>query len=164
MATQYSQEFKRVTIMRVISTGEAVAKVARDLGINKKTIHTWISKHKGNTGYTFPGSGMLSPEDQKLKRLEKENRELRVEKLNIKKGGSLLRQEPEIKRFKFIKANRKDYRVAKLCKILQVSRSGYYAWDNRPISGRTKENKNLNRTVLNRIGKKRALLVNKMLE
>jgi putative transposase len=30
--------------------------------------------------------------------------------------------------------------VAKLCKVLGVSRSGYYAWDKRPRSARTQEN------------------------
>ena len=32
------------------------------------------------------------------------------------------------------------YRVAKLCMILEVSRTGYYAWDKRPKSTRDKEN------------------------
>lgn len=30
--------------------------------------------------------------------------------------------------------------MAKLCKVLGVSRSGYYAWDKRPVSDRAKEN------------------------
>lgn len=51
----------------------------------------------------------------------------------------LLRKESEIERFQFISKNRHNYRVAKLCKVLQVSRSGYYAWEKRPISQREKE-------------------------
>jgi transposase-like protein len=35
------------------------------------------------------------------------------------------------------------YRIAKLCKVLCVSRSSYYAWDKRPESQRTKENNHL---------------------
>lgn len=50
----------------------------------------------------------------------------------------LLRGESEIK-FLFISKKRHNYRVAKLCKVLQVSRSGYYAWEKRPISQREKE-------------------------
>ena len=30
--------------------------------------------------------------------------------------------------------------MAKLCRVLEVSRSGYYAWDNRPKSARAIEN------------------------
>lgn len=33
-----------------------------------------------------------------------------------------------------------EHRVAKLCKVLDVSKSGYYAWDNRPKSQREQEN------------------------
>lgn len=51
----------------------------------------------------------------------------------------LLREESEIKRFQFISKNRHNHRVAKLCKVLQVSRSRYYAWEKRPISQREKE-------------------------
>lgn len=54
-----------------------------------------------------------------------------------------LRQEPQVKRFEFIKANCHNHRIAKLCKVLSVSRSSYYAWDKRPESKRSKENKDL---------------------
>jgi putative transposase len=50
-------------------------------------------------------------------------------------------QEPKVKRFEFIKANTQKYRIAKLCEVLCVSRSSYYAWDKRPESNRSKENK-----------------------
>lgn len=64
--------------------------------------------------------------------------------MKYKKNGSLLRQEPKIKRFEFIKANRNKYRVAKLCSVLEVSKSiYYYAWDKRPDSNRSKANKML---------------------
>lgn len=61
--------------------------------------------------------------------------------MKYKKSGSLLRQEPKIKRFEFIKANCNKYRIAKLCSVLEVSRSSYYAWDKRPESNRYKANK-----------------------
>jgi len=68
-------------------------------------------------------------------------------KRNPKKGGGVLREESEIKRFEFIKAHRRDYRVAKLCKVLEVSRSRYYAWENRPKSARTIENELLTEQI-----------------
>ena len=39
-------------------------------------------------------------------------------------------------RFAFVKANRAAYPVAALCDVLSVSRSGFYAWVNRPPSAR----------------------------
>jgi putative transposase len=46
-----------------------------------------------------------------------------------------------MKRYKFIKKNRKRFPVRRLCAMMCVSSSGYYAWRKRPvISQRAKEN------------------------
>jgi putative transposase len=44
-------------------------------------------------------------------------------------------------KYKFIKENRKEYRVGKMCKVLEVSRSGYYNYEKKGISRRGKEDK-----------------------
>ena len=36
----------------------------------------------------------------------------------------------------FVREHRHEFRVAKLCEVLAVSRSGYYAWEKRPKSAR----------------------------
>jgi len=46
-------------------------------------------------------------------------------------------------RFGFIDAERANYPVAILCRCLQVSRAGYYAWGRRPASARSIENAEL---------------------
>ena len=46
-------------------------------------------------------------------------------------------------RYQFIKAEKAKYSVIILCRVMQVSRSGYYAWDHRPLSKRDEENQNL---------------------
>ncbi len=42
-------------------------------------------------------------------------------------------------RFRLIDAVKKDFPVARLCKVLDVSPSGYFAWKNRPASTRQRE-------------------------
>lgn len=43
----------------------------------------------------------------------------------------------------FIQAHNAEFKIAKMCSILGVSRAGYYAWINRPVSKREKDNKAL---------------------
>jgi len=46
-----------------------------------------------------------------------------------------------------VKANQADYRVATMCRVLEVSRSGYYAWLKREPSARAKANAELLETI-----------------
>ncbi len=41
--------------------------------------------------------------------------------------------------FRLIEAEKADYPVSLLCRVLKVSRSGYYAWLHRPLSRRSVE-------------------------
>lgn len=45
--------------------------------------------------------------------------------------------------FAFIAAHQADYGVARLCRLYKVSRSGFYAWQSRPQSARSRENRTL---------------------
>ncbi len=49
--------------------------------------------------------------------------------------------------FGLIEAERANYPVAVLCKVLGVSRSGYYDWKDRPPSKRDRENANLTEKI-----------------
>ena len=42
-------------------------------------------------------------------------------------------------RFRLVDAAKKDFPVARVCKVLDVSPSGYFAWKNRPASARQRE-------------------------
>jgi putative transposase len=45
--------------------------------------------------------------------------------------------------YEFIKANRDQYDVKMMCRVLEVTRSGYYAWLHEPISNRAQEDARL---------------------
>ena len=46
-------------------------------------------------------------------------------------------------KYEFILRYRSQFRVGKMCRVLRVSRSGYYDWIDRPESKRTRENRDL---------------------
>jgi transposase InsO family protein len=43
-------------------------------------------------------------------------------------------------KFRFIQAQRETFPVGQLCRVLEVSRSGFYSWSNRPHSERKRQN------------------------
>jgi transposase len=88
MNKQYSAEFKIEAIKRLEKSGESVNKVAEELGVKPTTMHGWVKKYKKSPEAPFPGSGNLSPEDEKLKKLERENRELKEENEILKKAAA----------------------------------------------------------------------------
>jgi transposase len=88
MAEHYSSEYKMEVVKRIINTGETVTGVAQELGINKYTVQGWVRSYKINSEGAFPGSGNLSPEDERLKKLEKENRALKEEIEILKKAAA----------------------------------------------------------------------------
>ena len=46
-------------------------------------------------------------------------------------------------KYRFIQAHRTEHRLTGLCRTLGVSRSGYYAWRQRPASARATANARL---------------------
>ena len=50
-------------------------------------------------------------------------------------------------KFRFVQRNRETFRVGKMCEVLKVSRSGYYAWRRRGPSEREAEDRRLAVTI-----------------
>jgi len=46
-------------------------------------------------------------------------------------------------KYNFIQSYRKEYKIVRLCEVLEVSRSGFYDWVYRPESNRSIENRRL---------------------
>ena len=50
-------------------------------------------------------------------------------------------------KFRFVHEHRETFRVGVMCEVLKVSRSGYYAWRDRPHSEREQANRTLRATI-----------------
>ncbi len=85
---QYSADFKIEATKRVLKLGESLTKVAAELGVKPTTLSGWVSKYKNSPEAPFPGSGHLKPEDERLRKLEKENKDLKEENEILKKAAT----------------------------------------------------------------------------
>ncbi|WP_440862591.1 transposase [Symbiopectobacterium purcellii] len=80
---QFTPEFKKEAVALVTEQGYTIARAAASLGISNKTLHTWVSLAREQS------NGVLSDDERaELKRLQKENKELRTEKEILKKASA----------------------------------------------------------------------------
>ena len=61
-------------------------KVANDLGVSINQVSKWIKEFQTNGSEAFPGNGQLSTHDKRIRDLEQENRQLRMERDILKKA------------------------------------------------------------------------------
>jgi transposase len=87
---KFSPEYRDEAVKMVLETGRPIAEVARDLGINESTLGNWVTQYRRD----HPVSEELSVSDRaRLKELEKENRELRMERDFLKKAAAFFAKE-----------------------------------------------------------------------
>lgn len=84
----FDKEYKLMAIKRVKESGKSVAEVARELDLSPNTLHGWISKFGKHGDNAFPGSGHLHEADDELRRLRKENMDLKEENAILKKAAA----------------------------------------------------------------------------
>jgi transposase len=69
--------------------------VARELGVVQSLLHRWKKKYEEGKIDPFPGKGRLSPEDEELRQLRRENNRLRMERDILKKAVAIFSEEPQ---------------------------------------------------------------------
>ena len=88
---EFTPEYKDEAVKLVLTTGRAVATVARELGINEATLGRWVSafKARNETGQTE----VTESERAELLRLRKENADLKMDRAFLKKASIFFAQE-----------------------------------------------------------------------
>ena len=88
----YDAEFKQEAVRLVIEEGYSKSEVARRLGINRTSIGKWVAAVAKKKDKAFTDSG-LTPEQEELRRLREENRQLRMEREILKKATAFFAKE-----------------------------------------------------------------------
>ncbi|HPE95980.1 MAG TPA: transposase [Bacillota bacterium] len=84
----YSIEYKKEICKRITDGGEKVSHVCAEQNLVENTVRSWLRIYKERSGQAFVGSGNIKPEEIELKRLQRENRELREENEILKKAAA----------------------------------------------------------------------------
>ncbi len=83
---KYDREFKLEAVRLSREAGRTVAGVARDLGISENMLHRWRSQFAQEGEAAFPGKGHLSPEQEELRRLQRQLADVTEERDILKKA------------------------------------------------------------------------------
>ena len=82
----YSREFKLEVLQLLETSGKSANSLEQELGIGQGGISRWKKELAVKDEAAFPGQGNLSPEEQRLWELERENEILRQERDILKKA------------------------------------------------------------------------------
>jgi transposase len=83
---QYSREFKQEAVRLLETSGKSASELERELGIGKGNLWRWKREFAADGEDAFPGHGRLTPEQERLRQLERENEILRQERDILKKA------------------------------------------------------------------------------
>src|SRR6266702_6631861 len=87
----YSPEFRDEAVKMVIETSRPVAVVARELGLVEGTLGNWVNVYRRN--HPVEERPLDLPDRARLKELERENRELRLQNDFLKKAAAFFAQD-----------------------------------------------------------------------
>ena len=119
---QFSEEFRAQAVRLVLDEGRTVGAVARELDLTASALRQWVERARADR--TGGKSGLTTAEREELARLRKELRIVQEER-------DILLREAEPVRFRFIVVEKARHSVTRLCRVLRVTRSGFYAWCHR---------------------------------
>ncbi|MEU1037042.1 IS3 family transposase [Streptomyces mirabilis] len=136
----YPEEFRSdaVALYRAAGGKRTYAAVAADVGVTGETLRSWVRQADEQAGGGHSRSDQTGESrDEELARLRAENGRLRKAEKGMgtragdpAAGGGLFREGDEVKtrRWDFVSAHAETFGVQRICRVLQVARSGYYRW------------------------------------
>ena len=83
---KYDKDFKINAVNLCLEQGKSLEEVAKNLGVPKSTLYTWIQEFKTNGEKGFQGSGNVKPCNEEIQNLKKQLADVTQERDILKKA------------------------------------------------------------------------------
>ena len=89
----FEEAFKQQVVQMVLEQGLSVAQVCRDMDLGETAVRRWVAQFRAGAA-AGPGAGQpLTVEQQRIRQLEAENRQLRQDNDLLKKASAFFARE-----------------------------------------------------------------------
>ncbi|WP_460348106.1 IS3 family transposase [Actinoallomurus acanthiterrae] len=148
MPAPHPPEFRRRAVELARQGDKPLQQLAKDLGISWSCLQNWMSQADADEN---GGTERLSSAEKKeLAELRRRNKQLEMENDILKRAAAYFARENVLPKliYSLVRELAADgIPVAVTCRVLNVSKSGYYDWLGRPESPRQLRNKELTKMI-----------------
>jgi transposase len=95
---KFDRDFKKNAVLLCAEPGRSVPEVAENLGIGKDLLYRWCREYNSANGRNaFPGNGIeaLTEDQKRIRELEKELKETKMERDILKKAMAIFSRAPK---------------------------------------------------------------------
>ena len=90
----FDKEFKLEAVRLMDGCKRSVRDLAKDLGVHPNLLHQWRRKYHADMEHAFPGKGHMKTPEEEIRRLQRENEDLKEEKEILKKALAIFSKHP----------------------------------------------------------------------
>jgi transposase len=83
---RFDAQFKKDALNLIQESNRKITDVARELGIRPELLYRWKSEQTADPEHAFPGKGHMKPEEEYVRRLERELAQARQDRDILKKA------------------------------------------------------------------------------
>ncbi|WP_425514823.1 IS3 family transposase [Agarivorans aestuarii] len=127
----YSPEFRLEVAQQIVDEGRTIRDVADNLGLGKSTVDKWARQLREERNGKLSSATPLTPDQLKIRELERKLKRLEEDNLILKKAFSSLDAGLH-QRYSLISNLQESWGVARLCRLFSVHRSSYKYWHKHP--------------------------------
>ena len=92
---RFDRSFKIETVRLITEQGKKVREVAKEIGLHENTLYKWLRSYAEDPVDCFPGSGHMKPEEEALRKLQRQVADLQEENAILKKAVAIFSKLPK---------------------------------------------------------------------